>query len=71
MRCLVQESFAPAYPGRAHEWIDESVPLEPGSYNRTVLDAEESVRRFIAAGRSGIVLRFAAFYGPDSCSCPT
>jgi len=70
VRHLVQESFAPAYPSRGDEWIDESVPLEPSSYNRTVLDAEESVRHFIAAGRSGIVLRFAAFYGPDSAQLP-
>jgi 2-alkyl-3-oxoalkanoate reductase len=67
---FVQESFAPAYPDRGDQWIDESVPLEPSSYNRTVLDAEESVRRFTAAGRSGIVLRFAAFYGPDSAQLP-
>jgi len=68
VRRLVQESFAPAYPSRGDEWIDESVPLEPGSYNRSVLDAEESARRFTAAGRSGVVLRFAAFYGPDSAA---
>ncbi|HET7241289.1 MAG TPA: NAD(P)H-binding protein [Gemmatimonadales bacterium] len=30
---LVQESFAPAYPDRGDEWIDESVPLAPGAYN--------------------------------------
>jgi nucleoside-diphosphate-sugar epimerase len=70
VRCLVQESFAPTYPDRGDEWIEESVPLEPGAYNRTVLDAEESVRRFTAAGRSGIILRFAAFYGPDSAQLP-
>jgi 2-alkyl-3-oxoalkanoate reductase len=70
VRCLLQESFAPTYPDRGDDWIDESVPLEPGSYNRTVLDAEESVRRFTAAGRSGIVLRFADFYGPDSMQVP-
>jgi nucleoside-diphosphate-sugar epimerase len=66
VRCLVQESFAPTYPDCGDRWIDESVPLEPAAYNRTVLDAESSVRRFSAAGRTGITLRFAAFYGPDS-----
>src|SRR4051794_15411160 len=70
VRVLVQESFAPAYPDRGDEWIDESVPLEPSAYNRTVLDAEESVGRFSAAGRNGISLRFAAFYGPDSVQLP-
>jgi 2-alkyl-3-oxoalkanoate reductase len=64
--CLVQESFAPTYPDRGDRWIDESVPLEPAAYNRTVLDAESSARQFSAAGRRGITLRFAAFYGPDS-----
>lgn len=66
VRCLVQESFAPTYPDRGDDWIDESVPLEPAAYNRTVLDAEGSAHRFSAAGRSGVTLRFAAFYGPDS-----
>ena len=66
VRRLLQESFAPAYPDRGDEWIDESVPLEPGAYNRTLLDAEASARRFSAAGRIGLVLRFASFYGPDS-----
>jgi 2-alkyl-3-oxoalkanoate reductase len=66
VRRLVQESFAPVYPDRGDEWIDESVPLEPGAYNRTILDAEVSAGQFSAAGRCGVVLRFAAFYGPDS-----
>jgi 2-alkyl-3-oxoalkanoate reductase len=63
---LVQESFAPVYPDRGDEWIDESVPLQPLAYNRTVLDAEASAHRFNAAGRTGVILRFASFYGPDS-----
>jgi nucleoside-diphosphate-sugar epimerase len=63
---LVQESFAPVYPDRGDEWIDESVPLEPEVYNRTILDAEASARRFGDAGRIGVIVRFAAFYGPDS-----
>lgn len=63
---FVQESFAPVYPDRADEWIDERTPLQPVFYNRTVLDAERSVARFTASGRTGVVLRFAAFYGPDA-----
>lgn len=63
---FVQESFAPVYPGRAEAWIEESVPLQPVRYNRSVVDAEHSAERFNDAGRSGIVLRFAAFYGADS-----
>ena len=64
---FVQESFAPVYPDRGDAWIDESVPIEPTRYNRTVADAEASARRFAAAsGGAGVVLRFAAFYGPDA-----
>ena len=64
----MQESFAPVYPDRGDEWIDEHTPLQPVHYNRTMLDAERSVDRFNASGRTGIVLRFATFYGPDSYS---
>jgi nucleoside-diphosphate-sugar epimerase len=63
---FVQESFAPVYPGRAAAWIEETVPLQPAAYNRTIVDAERSVARFCASGRCGVVLRFALFYGPDS-----
>jgi nucleoside-diphosphate-sugar epimerase len=66
VECLLQESFAPVYPDRGDDWIDESVPLQPSVYNRTVLDAERSAGLFSTGGRRGVVLRFAAFYGPDS-----
>jgi len=62
---FVQESFAPVYADGGAEWIDESWPLRPAPYNRTVLDAERSASRFTAAGGVGVVLRFAAFYGAD------
>jgi nucleoside-diphosphate-sugar epimerase len=65
---FVQESFAPAYPDCADRWIDEAMPLQPVAYNRTLLDAEGSAARFTAESRggAGVVLRFGAFYGPDS-----
>jgi nucleoside-diphosphate-sugar epimerase len=63
---FIQESFAPTYEARGDEWIDESVPLQPVSYNTTVLDAERSAERFTKSGGTGVVLRFASFYGPDS-----
>jgi nucleoside-diphosphate-sugar epimerase len=63
---LIQESFAPVYPDRGERWIDERVPIAPERYNRTVTDAERAAERFTQAGRDGIVLRFAAFYGPDA-----
>ena len=64
---FIQESFAPTYADSSDSWIDESVPLQPVRYNRTVLDAEASARRFTQRGGGpGVVLRFAAFYGPDA-----
>ena len=65
-RIFIQESFAPAYPDRGDEWIDESVPLEPSSYVRSVLDAESAAAEFTRSGGTGIVLRFSLFYGPQS-----
>lgn len=62
---LVQEAFAPVYEDGGDRWIDESWPLRPARYNRSVLDAERSAARFTQAGRTGVVLRFGFFYGPD------
>jgi 2-alkyl-3-oxoalkanoate reductase len=63
---FIQESFAPVYADGADRWIDESWPMRPVKYNQTILDAERSAERFTEGGRRGIVLRFAAFYGPDA-----
>lgn len=63
---FIQESFAPVYPDRGAAWIDERTPIEPVRYNRSVADAERSAQRFSGGGRTGVVLRFAMFYGPDS-----
>ena len=62
---FIQESFAPIYEDGGEGWIDEIAPVRPAPYNHTVLDAERSAARFAAFGGTGIVLRFAAFYGPD------
>ena len=62
---FIQESFALAYPDRGDNWIDETTPIAPARYNRTIIDAERSATRFTQAGKIGIALRFAAFYGPD------
>lgn len=63
---FIQESFAAAYPDCGDEWIEESVPLEPAKYVRTVLDAERAAFDFTRGGGEGVVLRFSFFYGPDS-----
>ena len=63
---FIQESFAPVYPDRGDQWIDERTPIAPVRYNRMVADAERSAERFSGSGGAGVVLRFAMFYGPDS-----
>ena len=63
---MIQESFAPIYVDRGDEWIDESTPVAPARYNRTTLDAERAAEHFTADGGTGVVLRFAALYGPDA-----
>lgn len=65
-RRFIQESFAPAYPDRGDDWIDESVPIEPSSYVESVRDAESAADEFTRSGGAGVVLRFSLFYGPDS-----
>jgi nucleoside-diphosphate-sugar epimerase len=69
-RRFVQESFAPVYADRGDQWVHETDPIEPSRYSRTVADAEQSAERFsqsgVAVGGAGVVLRFAAFYGPDA-----
>ncbi len=63
---FIQESFAPIYPDRGEAWIAEDTPVAPVRYNRSVMDAEASARRFNEAAGTAVVLRFAAFYGPDA-----
>ena len=63
---FMQESFAPMYEDGGDRWIDESWPVRPAPYNRTILDAERSAMRFSEEGGEGVVLRFASFYGPDA-----
>ena len=62
---MIQESFAPVYPDHGDDWIDEAMPIAPAGYNRTILDAERSARRFTDGGGVGVVLRFGGLYGPD------
>lgn len=66
VQIYIQESFAPVYEDAGDNWIDETAPLNPASYNRSMLDAEAVTQNFAAAGRTGIILRFGFFYGPDA-----
>jgi nucleoside-diphosphate-sugar epimerase len=63
---IIQESFALTYPDRGDAWIDERTRLEPSAYNKTVVTAETTIERFARQGGTGVVLRFAGFYGPDA-----
>ncbi len=62
----VQESITFPYPDRGTQWIDEETSFEPVAIARSVVAAESQARRFTAAGRTGIVLRFGQLYAPDS-----
>ncbi len=67
---FIQESFI-AYPDSADQWITEDTPPDPPTYNRTVLDAEDSAARFARSGRRSLALRFAFFYGPGDAFTQT
>ena len=62
---FIQESFAPVYRDGGDAWIDETSPVQPARYNRSVLDAERQAESVARAGRAGVVLRFGLFYGSD------
>ena len=63
---FIQESFAPIYEDTGDRWVDELAPIRLARYNRSIGDAERSAARFTERGGTGVVLRFAAFYGADS-----
>ena len=63
---FIQESFAPVYPDRGDEWIDETVPIEPARYVESVRAAESAAHEFTKRGGTGVVLRFSFFYDPGS-----
>ena len=63
---MIQESFGLVYPDRGDAWIDESMPIAPAGHARSVLDCERSANRFTEDGGTGVILRFAALYGPDA-----
>jgi nucleoside-diphosphate-sugar epimerase len=64
----VQESVAFLYRDGADRWLDESAPVEPVGGMRSATVAEANAARVSAAGATAVILRFAAFYGPDSDS---
>jgi len=64
----VQESIAFVYRDGGDRWLDESSPVDPVANLASATVAEANAARVTAAGATGVILRFAAFYGPDSDS---
>lgn len=62
----VRESIALLYDDGGDRWVDEGHAVAPLSNTRTALVAEAAAHEVTRAGGTGIVLRFAMFYGPDS-----
>ena len=62
----VQESIAFLYRDGGSAWLDESSPIDAVAHLRSAPVAESQAARVTAAGATGVVLRFAVFYGPDS-----
>jgi nucleoside-diphosphate-sugar epimerase len=62
----VQESVSFIYSDRGAEWIDESTPDDAGTLMQSSITAEGEAARLTDAGGTGVVLRFAVFYGPDA-----
>lgn len=67
VRRFVQESVAFLYADGGDRWITEEHPVRPTAVTASALDAERNAAGFGAdGGRTAVILRFAAFYGPDS-----
>jgi nucleoside-diphosphate-sugar epimerase len=62
---LIQESFAPIYEDGGDRWIDETWPVRPARFNKSILEAERAATMFTRRGGRGVILRFAYFYGAD------
>jgi nucleoside-diphosphate-sugar epimerase len=63
---FLQESVGFVYPDRGDQWIDERIEPQPNAVTQSALEAEANLERFTSAGRTGVVLRFAQFYGPGA-----
>jgi len=68
---LVQESIAYPYVDCGDRWIDEDVECTHVGAFEGAASAEAAAARFAAGGGAGVVLRFGAFYAPDSSHLQT
>jgi len=66
----VHESVSFVYADGGTTWLSEDAPSDDGGSPllRATLEGEQEAARFTKAGRRGIVLRFAAFYGVEAAS---
>lgn len=62
----VRESIGMLYAEGGDAWVAEDHPVAPVRNTRSALDAEAAAHGVTAAGGTGVVLRFARLYGPDS-----
>lgn len=62
----VRESIGMLYDDGGSTWVAEDHPVAPVRNTRSSLDAEAAAHEVTAAGGTGVVLRFARLYGPDS-----
>lgn len=66
---FVQQSITLFYADGGAAWLDEDAPVDPAwDVVSSALDAETEVERFVAGGRTGVVLRLARLYGPGRAS---
>lgn len=66
---MLYPSISYFYGDGGTNWLDANTAVtEPASFLRSTLEAESSVREFADedSNRRGIILRFGAFYGPQS-----
>jgi nucleoside-diphosphate-sugar epimerase len=63
---FVQESVAFLYANAGSEWIFEDHLVRPNVITASAAEAENQAQRLAESGCATVVLRFGAFYGPDS-----
>ena len=69
VRLYVQESITFIYADGGETWLDEDSPLDVSWIPlQSMINAERVTQEFAVDGRSGINLRFGAFYAPDAQS---
>jgi nucleoside-diphosphate-sugar epimerase len=65
-RRFIQESIAFLYADAGDQWITETSEVLAKANLTTALSAEANAARVAESGATGVILRFAQFYGPDS-----